>query len=56
MEDMKQFDSNMEKIYRAIRIAYGYDDDASALVDFAIDATLDARRKIAQKEEERGKK
>lgn len=34
-----EFNNKMDKIYHAIRKAYGYTEDADELVDFVIDAT-----------------
>lgn len=34
-----EFSNKMDKVYTAIRKAYGYTDEADELVDFVIDAT-----------------
>lgn len=34
-----EFNDKMDKVYKAIRKAYGYTDEGDELVDFVIDAT-----------------
>lgn len=37
-----EFNNKMDKIYHAVRKAYGYTDEGDELVDFVIDATYSA--------------
>lgn len=43
-----EFNSKMDKIYHAIRSAYGYTDEADSLVDFVIDATDSAYKECEE--------